>query len=101
FRRVRGPSPAGPGSRRYFHLARPQLLALEDRTAPAVNSWLGGNANWTANPATNWSLGHVPDTTDDVQITNGATVTHSTDGTPGGDLVKSLTVRGGSLLVLS
>src|SRR5947209_3908193 len=101
FRRVHVPSSSGTrfrlGSRRH----RPCLLALEDRSAPAVNAWLGGNADWTADPATNWSLGRLPDGTDDVQIANGATVTHGANGTTGGDQTLSISVTGDSTLVLS
>ena len=89
FRRVRLPSAT-------TRAQRPRLWALEDRTAPAVNSWLGGNADWTADPATNWSLGRLPDGTDDVQIANGATVTHGANGTTGGDQTLSISVTGDS-----
>jgi hypothetical protein len=76
--------------------ARPVLEAMEDRVVPVTNSWLGGNADWAANPATNWSQGHTPLAGEDVLIGNGATVTHSANS----DTVLSLMVNGGSTLTL-
>src|SRR5439155_16220623 len=70
----------------------------EDRLAPVTNMWMGGNADWAATPVTNfWSLGHTPLSSEDVQIANGATVTHSAVS----DTVHSLSISGGSTLVLS
>src|SRR5438445_4393647 len=76
---------------------RPWVERLEDRLAPAfgVNTWVGGSADWAASTA-NWDQGHFPTAAEDVQITNGATVTHSADANAGGDLVKSLLINGGS-----
>ncbi|HZY84698.1 MAG TPA: hypothetical protein VFE78_07695, partial [Gemmataceae bacterium] len=88
-----------PAPRKFF--ARLWVEPLEDRLAPTVNAWQGASADWTANPATNWSLHHVPVAGEQVQISNGATVTHSVNGAAGGDEVALLTVNGGSGLVLS
>jgi hypothetical protein len=87
-----------PAPRRFF--ARLWVEPLEDRLAPATNVWQGASADWTVSPATNWSLGHVPAAGEDVQISNGTTVTHNANGTPGGDAVNSLLISGGSKLVL-
>jgi hypothetical protein len=78
----------------------PRLELLEDRLVPAgTNLWLGGSGDWSAGGS--WSLGHAPQSDEDVQIANGATVTHISDNTPGGDAVQSIAVSGGSTLVLS
>jgi hypothetical protein len=77
----------------------PRLEGLEDRVVPAINTWIGGNADWSI--AANWSQGQPPVAGDVVQIANGATVTHSVNSTAGGDAVGSLTISGGSTLVLS
>src|SRR5947209_3545059 len=87
-------------AKRRSELRRPRLTLelLEDRLAPVTNMWMGGNADWAATPVTNfWSLGHTPLSSEDVQIANGATVTHSAVS----DTVHSLSISGGSTLVLS
>ena len=67
--------------------AKPQLENLEDRTLPAVVSWINP-ASGAWNVASNWSTGHVPGVGDDVVINPAnITVTHST----GTDTINSLT----------
>src|SRR6266540_3175155 len=76
--------------------ARLGLEQLEDRIVPVTNIWQGGSADWAAATA-NWSLGHFPISTEDVQIANGTTVTHSA----GSDAVLSVTIAAGNTLLLT
>src|SRR5262249_18685872 len=64
-----------------------------------TNTWTGGNGDWST--SSNWSQGHTPVSGEDVQITNGATVSHSNNSTASGDAINSLLIGGGSTLVLS
>src|SRR2546423_1242133 len=67
---------------------RGRLEQLEDRITPVTNTWVGGSASWSV--VVNWSLGHTPLVGEDVEISNGATVTHGANSTPGGDVVNSI-----------
>ncbi len=70
------------------------LIALEDRTLLSTNIWTGtGNWDTTAN----WSLGHLPKPTEDVFISAGSSLTHST----GSDSIHSLLADKTAALVLS
>ncbi len=73
---------------------RATLTLLEDRTLLATNTWTG-TGDWT-NTA-DWSLGHVPTATEDVFISSGSTVTHST----GSDTIHSLLTGSTGTVVLS
>lgn len=48
-----------------------KLWSLENSTSLTLNSWSGNDAVWGNNA--NWSLGHTPLTTEDVQIPTGKT----------------------------
>src|SRR4051812_24955257 len=73
---------------------RATLTQLEDRTLLATNTW-AGTGDWIN--TVHWSLGHVPTSTEDVIISNGSTVTHST----GSDTIKSLFSGSTATVVLS
>ena len=73
---------------------RATLTLLEDRTLMATNTWTG-TGDWST--TAHWSLGHVPTSTEDVFISNGGTVTHST----GSDTIKSLLTGSTATVVLS
>ncbi len=98
-------SSVAPTKRRHKkQWTRLSLERLEDRTLPAVNWITAGAGNWAV--ASNWFddvllTNHVPLAGDDVVIANGAAVTHNADAIAGGDVMKSLTVNGGSSLILS
>src|SRR5262249_32689699 len=75
--------------RRLLHLEH-----LEDRSVPALITWIGpSEGDW--NNAANWDSKSVPGMKDDVVILSGASVTYSR----GTSFVKSLST-GGTLLVL-
>jgi hypothetical protein len=73
---------------------RAALTVLEDRTLLTTNTWTG-TGDWST--IANWSLGHVPKSTEDVFISNGSSVTHST----GSDTIKSLLTGNTATVVLS
>ncbi|HVK08457.1 MAG TPA: hypothetical protein VM597_06730, partial [Gemmataceae bacterium] len=47
---------------------RPGLLAFEERVNPVTNTWTGGAGNLLWSALGNWSLNHVPTSTEDVVI---------------------------------
>src|ERR1700737_2890637 len=87
---------AQPGKRRSRRgrvaACRPWLEVLEGRIVPMTNTWTGGNADWSI--IADWSQGHTPVAGEDVQIANGAMVTHSVNSTAGGDDMNSLIING-------
>ena len=73
-----------------------RLEQLEDRITPVANIWTGVTSlNWSID--TNWSLGHTPTSAEDVEISNGNSVTHSANA----DAVHKISITGGSTLALS
>jgi hypothetical protein len=73
---------------------RAALTRLEDRTLMTTNRWTG-TGDWSN--VADWSLHHVPTSTENVFISNGSTVTHST----GSDTIKSLLSGSTATVVLS
>jgi uncharacterized membrane protein YgdD (TMEM256/DUF423 family) len=75
---------------------RPRLhvLGLEERLAPATDTWLtAAGGAWS--DGTNWSLSHPPTSADDAVINlSGAVVTHAS----GNDTVHNLTLNGSLFL---
>jgi autotransporter-associated beta strand protein len=66
-------------------LYRPRLEALEDRWLPSsINTWVapGSSGNWNA--AANWSLGHVPTTTEIATFDASSTTVCTIDAPPNG-----------------
>src|ERR1700722_2792113 len=59
---------------RHAKFRRPWIEALEDRLAPAVDTWnITGSGNWDT--AANWSTGNVPGSSDTAVIQTAAAAT--------------------------
>src|SRR5262249_13641586 len=94
------------GSGRCFSDFRPLLEALEDRSVPTTNTWVNpAGGNWAA--ATNWSLGHVPTSSEiavipDIGTAEAAdqTITFTGTGTVAGlESGETVSVTSGTLTV--
>ena len=74
FARRLNPTPSATIRRPRLRL---HLEQFEDRTVPAIITWIGGTGDWST--AANWSTGTVPGAGDDVVIPSGSVVTHTSN----------------------
>src|SRR4051794_12023595 len=79
---------------RQSHQRRLVLEFLEDRLAPATNSWIGGGVNTLWSNTANWSLGHAPVAGEDLSFSSlaPAATRNTTDDLAGNPTFLSLTI---------